>query len=291
MAGWTGKLLRVDLTTGRSSIEDIPREWLEEYIGGRGLADRYLYEEMDPTVDPLSPENKLIFATGPLTGTSASTGGRYSVITKGALTGATACSNSGGYWGGELRLAGWDMILITGKAKTPVYLHIEDDKAELLDARKFIWGESVWETEARIKERHQDGRIRIASIGRAGESLARYACIINDLDRAAGRSGVGAVMGSKNLKAIAVRGTTGVQVKDPDFAGGANDELLIVEVAMNQGCRRGVGSDRVQHCRRRIAEKLIRCWRESLEVFKPLLKDADLRLYIVDLRPMRRCNV
>ena len=213
---WHKKILRVNLTKGTCQAEALNMEWAEQYLGQRGLATKYLSEEMDPAADPLSPENVLIFATGPLTGTSAATGGRYSVITKGALTGAVACSNSGGYWGGELRLAGWDMVLVTGKAKTPTYLHIEDDKAELLDARDFIWGQSVWETEARIKERHQDGRIRIASIGRAGEKLARYACVMNDLDRAAGRSGVGAVMGSKNLKAIAVRGTSGVQVKDAD---------------------------------------------------------------------------
>ena len=211
---WHEKILRVDLTKGTCQAEALNMEWAGQFLGQRGLATKYLGENMDPAADPLSPQNVLIFATGPLTGTSAATGGRYSVITKGALTGAIACSNSGGYWGGELRLAGWDMVLITGKAKSPVYLHIQDDKAELLDARNFIWGESVWKTEARIKERHQDGRIRIASIGRAGETLARYACIVNDLDRAAGRSGVGAVMGSKNLKAIAVRGTKGVKVKD-----------------------------------------------------------------------------
>lgn len=213
---WHEKILRVDLEKGTCRAEALNMEWAGQYLGQRGLASKYLAEEMDPAADPLSPKNVLIFAAGPLTGTSAATGGRYSVITKGALTGAIACSNSGGYWGGELRLAGWDMILITGKAKTPVYLNIADDKAELLDARKFIWGESVWETEARIKERHQDSRIRIASIGRAGETQARFACVVNDLDRAAGRSGVGAVMGSKNLKAIAVRGTTGVRVKDAE---------------------------------------------------------------------------
>ncbi len=213
---WHEKILRVDLTEGTCRAEALNMEWAAQYLGQRGLATKYLAEEMNPMADALSPENVLIFAAGPLTGTSAATGGRYSVITKGALTGAIACSNSGGYWGGELRLAGWDMIVITGKAKTPVYLHIEDAEAELLDARKFIWGQSVWDTEARIKERHQNPRIRIASIGRAGESLARYACVINDLDRAAGRSGVGAVMGSKNLKAIAVYGTTGVQVKNVD---------------------------------------------------------------------------
>jgi len=213
---WHEKILRVDLTKGTCQAEPLNMEWAEQYIGSRGLGSKYLTEEMDPKADALSPGNVLIFATGPLTGTSAATGGRYTVVTKGALTNVIACSNSGGYWGGELRLAGWDMILITGKSETPVYLHIEDDKAELLDARDFIWGQSVWETEALIKERHHEPRMRVASIGRAGETLARYACIVNDLDRAAGRSGVGTVMGSKNLKAIAVHGTIGVQVKDPD---------------------------------------------------------------------------
>ncbi|MBT4428009.1 MAG: aldehyde ferredoxin oxidoreductase family protein [Rhodospirillaceae bacterium] len=213
---WHEKILRVDLTKGTCQAEPLNMEWAAQYIGSRGLASKYLAAEMDPKADPLSPGNVLIFATGPLTGTSAATGGRYTVVTKGALTNAIACSNSGGYWGGELRLAGWDMVLVTGKSKKPVYLNIEDDKAELLDAKGFVWGQSVWQTEALIKERHQDPRIRVASIGRAGETLARYACIVNDLDRAAGRSGVGAVMGSKNLKAIAVRGTSGVQVKDAD---------------------------------------------------------------------------
>jgi aldehyde:ferredoxin oxidoreductase len=190
-------------------------EWAAQYLGQRGLASKYLAEEMDPKADPLSPENRLIIATGPLTGTAAPTGGRYSVITKGALTGAIACSNSGGYFGGELKLAGWDMIIFEGKAPKPVYLWIADDHAELRDAEGFIWGKSVWEAEPLIKARHQDPLIKIASIGRAGENLVRYACVMNDLDRAAGRSGVGTVMGSKNLKAIAVRGTKGVAVEDP----------------------------------------------------------------------------
>jgi len=159
---WHEKILRVDLTKGTCQAEPLNMEWAEQYIGSRGLGSKYLTEEMDPKADALSPGNVLIFATGPLTGTSAATGGRYTVVTKGALTNVIACSNSGGYWGGELRLAGWDMILITGKSETPVYLHIEDDKAELLDARDFIWGQSVWETEALIKERHHEPRMRVA---------------------------------------------------------------------------------------------------------------------------------
>jgi len=213
--GWQGKVLRVDLTAGTAKSEPLNMEWAREYLGSRGLGSRYLFEEMDPSVDPLSPENRLIFATGPLTGTMASTGGRYTVITKGALTNAIACSNSGGYFGAEIKFAGYDLIIIQGKAAHPVYLMINDDKAEILDARDFLWGGTVWETEEKIKTRHQDPLIKIASIGKAGEELVRYACVVNDRDRAAGRSGVGTVMGSKMLKAIGIRGTRGVQPDKP----------------------------------------------------------------------------
>jgi len=206
---WAGKLLRVNLTAGTCKAEPLNMQWARDYIGQRGLATKYYVEEVDAKVDPLSPTNKIIWATGPLTGTMASTGGRYSVITKGALTGAIACSNSGGYWGAELRMAGWDMIIFEGKSAKPVYLVIEDDKAELHDAA-FIWGKSVWETEPAIKAKHQEPQMRVSSIGRAGETGCLYAGVVNDLHRAAGRSGVGTVMGSKNLKAIAVRGTKGV---------------------------------------------------------------------------------
>jgi aldehyde:ferredoxin oxidoreductase len=206
---WAGKILRVNLTAGTCKSEPLNMKWARDYIGQRGLATKYFVEEVDAKVDPLSPDNKIIWATGPLTGTMASTGGRYSVITKGALTGAIACSNSGGYWGAELRMAGWDMIIFEGKSKKPVYLVIEDDKAELHDA-DFIWGKSVWETEPAIKAKHQEPQMRVSSIGRAGETGCLYAAVVNDLHRAAGRSGVGTVMGSKNLKAIAVRGTLGV---------------------------------------------------------------------------------
>ena len=206
---WAGKILRVNLTAGTCKSEPLNMKWARDYIGQRGLATKYYVEEVDAKVDPLSPDNKIIWATGPLTGTMASTGGRYSVITKGALTGAIACSNSGGYWGAELRMAGWDMIIFEGKSAKPVYLAIENDKAELHDAA-FIWGKSVWETEPALKARHQEPQMRVSSIGRAGETGCLYAGVINDLHRAAGRSGVGTVMGSKNLKAIAVRGTLGV---------------------------------------------------------------------------------
>ena len=212
--GWTRKILRVDLTKGTCQSEPLNMELAQQYLGQRGLATKYFVDEVDPKVDPLSAANKLIMATGPLTGTPASTGGRYSVITKGALTGAIACSNSGGYFGAELKFAGWDMVIFEGRSAKPVYLAIENDRAELRDAAH-LWGKTVWQTEEIIKKSHQDPQTRVCSIGRAGENGVLYACIVNDLHRAAGRSGVGAVMGSKNLKAVAVRGTQGVAgIKD-----------------------------------------------------------------------------
>jgi len=212
---WAGKILRVNLTAGSVKSEPLNMDWARAYLGSRGLATKYIVDEVDPKVDPLSPANKLIWATGPLTGTMASTGGRYTVVTKGPLTGAIACSNSGGYWGAELKMAGWDMVIFEGKSAKPVYLFIEDDVAELRDAAH-LWGQSVWKTEEVIKKQHQDPLIRVSSIGLAGENQVLFAAVVNDLHRAAGRSGVGAVMGSKNLKAIAVRGTKGVgNIADP----------------------------------------------------------------------------
>ena len=208
---WTRKILRVNLSKGTCTSEPLNMEWAQQYLGQRGLATKYFISEVDPKVDPLSAANKLIMTTGPLTGTPASTGGRYSVVTKGALTGAIACSNSGGYFGAELKFAGWDMIIFEGKSAKPVYLAIEDDKAELKDAAH-LWGKTVWQTEEIIKKSHQDPQTRVCSIGRAGENGVMYACVVNDLHRAAGRSGVGTVMGSKNLKAVAVRGTQGVSI-------------------------------------------------------------------------------
>ena len=212
---WQQQILRVNLTSGSCDIEPLNMSWANDYLGQRGLGTKYLLEEMDPAVDSLSAENKLIFATGPLTGTMASTGGRWSVITKGPLTDAIACSNSGGKFGAELKLAGYDLVIIEGKSETPVYLHIENEKVTLCDASE-IWGKTVWETEGLLQKKYSDPLMRFASIGQAGEDLCRYACIVNDLHRAAGRSGVGAVMGSKNLKSIGVRGTVGVKNANPE---------------------------------------------------------------------------
>lgn len=213
--GWTGNVLRVNLTTGSCTREPLNMDWARDYLGQRGLASKYLYEEVDPKVDALSPENKLIMVTGPLTGTMASTGGRYSVVTKSPLTGAIACSNSGGFIGAEMKMAGWDMFIFEGKAPSPVYLYVEDDHAELLPADEY-WGKTIWETDELLHKRHQDPEIRIACVGRAAEAGCLYSAVVNDLHRAAGRSGVGTVMASKHLKAVVVRGTKGVgNIKDP----------------------------------------------------------------------------
>ena len=213
---WTKKILRVNLTSGECTSEPLNMDWAYKYLGQRGLATKYLSEEIDPTCDALGPDNKLIMATGPLTGTAASTAGRYSVITKSPLTGAVACSNSGGFIGNEIKNAGWDMIIFEGKSPKPVYLYLENDKPELIDADN-LWGKSVWEADEIIHTKHQDPLIRISCVGRSAEQGCLYAAIVNDMHRAAGRSGVGTVMASKNLKAVAVRGTLGVgqNLRDP----------------------------------------------------------------------------
>ncbi len=212
---WTKQILRVNLTEGSIQSEPLNMEWAKQYLGQRGLATKYLVEEIDPQVDALSPDNKMIMATGPLTGTMVSTGGRYSVVTKSPLTGCVACSNSGGHFGAELKNAGWDMIIFEGKAPKPVYLYVEDRKAELLPADD-IWGKTLWEADRWLHTKHQDPLLRVAAIGQGAEKGVLFSAIVNDLHRAAGRSGVGTVMGSKNLKAVAVRGTLGVgNIKDP----------------------------------------------------------------------------
>jgi aldehyde:ferredoxin oxidoreductase len=212
---WQNNLLRINLTSGDCRSEALNRDWAQAYLGQRGLGSKYLAEEVDPGVDPLAPENKLIIATGPLTATIAPTGGRSSAVTKGPLTGAIAASNSGGLFGAELKMAGYDLLIIEGRAERPVYLWIRDEQVEIRSADS-LWGQSVWETEPWLRRELREPQAKIASIGRAGEVGVKFACIVNDMDRAYGRSGVGAVMGSKQLKAIAVRGTRGVGVADPE---------------------------------------------------------------------------
>jgi len=225
MNGWMGKILRVDLTKGRIVTEDLNPDLAKEFIGGRGLASKVLFDEVDPQVDALSPENKLIFSTGPLTGTGAVTSSRYMVATKSPLTGAIACSNSGGYFGPELKFAGYDLIILEGRSDNPVYLWIEDDRVELRRA-EHLWGKDTSQTEDLIRaETHK--RAKIACIGPAGEKLVRIAAVMNDKNRAAARSGVGAVMGSKKLKALAVKGSKKVGIADRKAFKEAN--MLVLE--------------------------------------------------------------
>jgi len=214
MHGWTGKILRLDLGDLTASVEDLDHDIAEQYVGGLGLGAKYLWDEVDPTVDALDAGNKLFLATGPLTGTGAPAGNRYMVVTKSPLTGGIANSNAAGDFACAIKYAGYDMIIVQGRAATPVYVFVDDDEVTFHDASG-LWGRDTEETEQGvIAETAPDATV--TCIGPAGERLVRYANVMNDMGRAAGRSGVGAVMGSKNLKAIAVRGTGGVTVADPE---------------------------------------------------------------------------
>jgi len=204
--GYMGKILRVNLTDQKLRDETLPDNVLRTWLGGRGLGVYLALKEIDPKVDPLSPDNKLIFLTGPLTGTAAPESGRWCSVTKAPLTNTIHDSQSGGKWGPELKFAGYDAIIIEGASEEPVYLWIHDGKAELRDA-KHLWGKDTHATTDMIIEEHGDSKIKVMCIGPAGENLVKIACLINDKGRAAGRGGHGAVMGSKKLKAIAVRGT------------------------------------------------------------------------------------
>lgn len=213
MFAWMGNILRVNLTAGTVVAEPLNKEYAEKFIGARGLGTKYFVEEVDARVDPLSPENKIIFMTGPLTGTFAGSAGRYNVVTKGPLNGTIAASNSGGTFGPELKYAGWDGIIFEGRSPNPVYLWIHNNEVKLCPADE-LWGQDVYAATDLLKAA-TDEEAKVACIGPAGENLVKFACIMNEYHRAAGRSGVGAVMGSKNLKAIVVRGTGSVMVKDP----------------------------------------------------------------------------
>jgi len=214
MNGWMGTILRVDLISGRITKDPLDPALARDYVGGRGMAVKILFDELKMDCDPLGPDNLLIFINGPVAITGALSTGRYTVVTKSPLTGTICFSNSGGYFPAAFKTAGYDAIIFSGRAEKPVYLWVNDDHVELRDASS-IWGMDTRVTDETIRrETHREARV--ACIGPAGENLVRYAAIINDASRAAARSGVGAVMGSKNLKALAIRGTGGVRVADPE---------------------------------------------------------------------------
>lgn len=210
--GWHGKMLMVDLTAKKITDRHIDESIYRLFLGGRGLNMWLLYQHLNSTTDPLSPDNLLIFGAGPLVGTMIPSNGRYNVSSRSPLTGLLGDSNSAGYWSPPLRKIGYDGIIVSGKAESPVYLMITGEKIELIDAAS-LWGKTVSETDTLIRQEHGKDS-QVLTIGPGGENLVRFAAILNNVDRAAGRTGNGAVMGSKNLKAIVVRGKGSIPVAD-----------------------------------------------------------------------------
>ncbi|OPY29687.1 MAG: Tungsten-containing aldehyde ferredoxin oxidoreductase [Methanocella sp. PtaU1.Bin125] len=223
--GYAGKLLRVDLDRLETRDEKPDEALLRDFIGGEGLAARYLYDEVPPEADALGPDNRLIFMTGPVTGSLAPTSGRHCVTTKSPLTGCQTTAHAGGYWGTMLKLAGYDGIVVQGASEKPVYLFIDDGETQLLDADS-LWGHDVFQTDALIKEELNDPKVSVTAIGPAGENLVRYASVQNDRQRAAARGGPGAVMGSKKLKAVVVRGTQSFEAASPAAYFASMNELI-----------------------------------------------------------------
>ncbi len=215
MFGYAGRVLYIDLTTGKTRTEKLTQETAKKTLGGIGLGMHFWLTNSKANVAPFSPENPLVLALGPLAGTMFPSGGNgHAFISKSPATGGVGEAVSHGTFGTELKRAGYDAVIITGKSKKPVYLWIDDDTVQLKDA-SHVWGKSPGETEDAIRDEIGDYYIRVASIGLAGEKQSKIASIVNDKTRAAGRTGLGAVMGSKNLKAIAVRGTCDVAVAKP----------------------------------------------------------------------------
>lgn len=213
--GYNGKILRVNLSDHSISVETIDELFCRKYLGGAGFISYFLWKELKQGTDALAPDNKLIFAIGPVTGVQLPGSGRNCIGAKSPLTGGIAKSEVGGFWGAELKRAGYDAIIINGKSEKPVYLSICDGKTIVRDANH-LWGKNTKETQDAIRVELGDNRIRVAAIGPAGENLVRSACIMNDLRYAAGRGGLGAVMGSKNLKAISVRGHKAPRIAHPE---------------------------------------------------------------------------
>ena len=229
--GFMGQILRVNLSTGEIKAEAIKEKWARKYLGGSGLATRYLYDELPAGRDALGPENPLIFMTGPLTGTASASASRYSVVAKSPQTGIWGQANSGGSFGPALKRSGYDGLIFQGISSQPVYLKIEDGAAELCSAGD-LWGKTVPDTEDLIQGTG-DAKYTIASIGPAGENLVRYAAIMNNKHRAAGRCGLGAVMGSKGLKAIACSGNQRVKITGGDgFREAARRQIGFLDESM-----------------------------------------------------------
>ncbi|MBI5713319.1 MAG: aldehyde ferredoxin oxidoreductase family protein [Chloroflexi bacterium] len=203
LGGFANRVARVDLSKGEVKYDGIPEDWARKYIGARGLGVRYLLEN-GPKVDPLSPDNLLCFMNGPLTGSEANMSGRLAVVTKSPLTGTVTDSHHGGWSAARLRWAGFDGLLFKGKAQKPTYIYVHDETAELLDASE-VWGKGVHDTVKFFQKKYGEKDLSVIAIGQAGEKLSRFACWVNENDRASGRGGTGCVGGSKNLKAIVIK--------------------------------------------------------------------------------------
>jgi aldehyde:ferredoxin oxidoreductase len=216
MNGYMGKLLVVDLTSGELKDEPLDPNLAHDFVGGAGYAARYLYDELGPDTDPLGPENTLMFMTGPLVGTRAPSCGRHEVCGLSPLTGIWAEANSGGFWGAELKFAGYDGIVVRGRSEKPVWLSLVEGQSPALHDAGHLWGLDHYETQQHLRDELGDQKVRVATIGPAGENLVLYAAIMNCHGRAAARTGLGAVMGSKKLKAIAVRGHQRVPLADKE---------------------------------------------------------------------------
>jgi aldehyde:ferredoxin oxidoreductase len=220
MFGWTGRTITVDLSNNSITESGTSKDIARDFLGGRGMGVKLLYDRVPSAIDPLSPDNFLILTTGPLTGTPAPMSGRHSITTKSPLTSTVFDSSAGGFFGKEMKFAGVDALIITGKADEPVYLHIEDDHVDIADASD-LWGKNTRETTRLLETKGS-----VSCIGRAGERQVPVANIMNDYVHACGRGGLGAVAGSKNLKAIVVKGTCKPEIADAEAFAEAKESAM-----------------------------------------------------------------
>lgn len=290
--GYNGRIARINLTTGEIRSEELDLELAKKFIGGRGLGTKILYDEGVATAEPLSPENKLIYITGPMTGTKSPTAGRYMVVTKSPLTGMIASSNSGGKWGGKLKYAGWDALIVEGRAEKLSYIHVEDEKIEILDAQEYA-GMRSEQLDEELKKVHPE--CSVLNIGPAGEHQSLLAAIMNDKDRAAGRSGVGAVMGSKNLKAITVSARrTVIPAADEEALQEASRECLrlIKENGVTGGGLRTYGTAVLVNIINNTGSFPTRNWQESYYEQADDTSGETLReTYLVKNAACHRCPI
>ena len=289
------KIARINLTTGTVTVEKLDTDLAKKFIGGRGLGTKIVYDEGCATVDPLGPDNKLVYITGPLTGAGAPSSGRYMVVTKSPLTGMIACSNSGGIWGAKLKYAGWDALIVEGEAPEWTYLNIVDDKIELLPASEYL-GLFSEELDEKLNEKHGKDS-SVLSIGIAGEKKVLLAAIMNDKDRAAGRSGVGAVMGSKKLKGIVVTASkknADDVLASADALKAANKDVMvnIRENGLTGGGLRALGTASLVNVINGVGSLPTKNWQEAYyDKAEDVSGEALAEKYLVKAGACHRCPI